>query len=219
MESNIINKKHTMPKGIIIILTGRTGTGKTEIRKKLHQNHPELKSLITSTTRKKRLSETDNIDYHFLTKNVFEQKIKNDEFVEFALYPSIGNDGKVALYYYGTTKNELAKILANGSLISTMEISGAAKFTQSIKKAFDKNTATKILSRTLVILIETESIEILKHRFLKRGGNENEWQKRLLVDEALLKQYGNQFSHTIINEEDKLSHAVLKIQNIINSTF
>lgn len=60
--------------GFLVILTGPTAAGKTEIRERMVKKHRKLKSLVTTTSRPKRPSETDGIDYHFIDPGAFPRK-------------------------------------------------------------------------------------------------------------------------------------------------
>lgn len=82
---------------IMIILSGPSASGKTEVAKLLGIKYG-LKKVITHTTRPKRFSEVNGVDYHFVTRDEFLELMKEDYFVETTLYN--GN-------YYGTSKNEV----------------------------------------------------------------------------------------------------------------
>ena len=94
----------------MIILLGKNGSGKTYISSKLEQMG--LKRSISYTTRPKRPSEKDNIDYVFVTKEEFEKKIKNNEFIEYKKFRD---------NYYGTLKGnvETSDIILSGGQISS----------------------------------------------------------------------------------------------------
>lgn len=82
----------------MIVIVGASATGKSAILNELVNKH-HMQKYITCTTRGKRWNEVDDIDYHFLSKEDFEEKIKNDEFIEYVTYN--GN-------YYGTLKKEVS---------------------------------------------------------------------------------------------------------------
>ena len=71
-------------KRILIIISSPSGAGKTSICKKLLELDSELKPSISFTTRKPRNNETNGIDYIFISKEDFEKKISNGEFLEYA---------------------------------------------------------------------------------------------------------------------------------------
>ena len=81
----------------MIVLSGASASGKTEVAKVLAQKYGIIK-VITTTTREMRVNEIDGKDYFFVTKDKFEEMIRHDEFVEFTIYN--GN-------YYGSLKSQI----------------------------------------------------------------------------------------------------------------
>ena len=82
-----------MSKGLLIVVSGASGTGKGTVCSALLAATPTLGYSISATTRAPREGEVDGENYYFLTKEAFEQKIAEDGFLEYAnVY---GN-------YYGT---------------------------------------------------------------------------------------------------------------------
>ena len=82
----------------MIVLSGASASGKTEVAKVLAKKYGITK-VITTTTRSMREGETNGKDYFFISKEEFLEKIKNKEFVEYVTY----NDN-----YYGSTKDQVA---------------------------------------------------------------------------------------------------------------
>ncbi len=81
----------------MIVLSGASASGKTEVAKVLMKDYGVVK-IITTTTREKRPGEIDGRDYFFVTKERFQQMIEEGRFVEFTIYN--GN-------YYGSTKDQI----------------------------------------------------------------------------------------------------------------
>ena len=105
------------PSGITFIISAPSGTGKTTVCKILKQKLPKLKFSISHTTREPRDSETDGIDYHFISEENFEDKIKHDKFIEWA---------KVYQYYYGTTFESIDSHKKNGDdVLIELDVQGA----------------------------------------------------------------------------------------------
>ena len=82
----------------MIVLAGASASGKTEVAKFLAEHYGIVK-VITTTTRAKRIHEVDGVDYFFVSKEKFQQLIKEDKFVEYTIY----NEN-----YYGSTKDQIA---------------------------------------------------------------------------------------------------------------
>lgn len=82
----------------MIVLAGASASGKTEAAKMLAKKY-NITKVITTTTRSIRDGEVDGVDYFFVSKEKFEQMIKEEKFVEYTFYN--GN-------YYGSTKDQIA---------------------------------------------------------------------------------------------------------------
>ena len=107
-------------KGILIVLSGFSGSGKGTIMKELMKKYSDQYALsISATTRSPRPGETDGVEYFFRTKEQFEKMIADDELIEYAKY--VDN-------YYGTPKAYVEEQLAAGKdVILEIEIQGALK--------------------------------------------------------------------------------------------
>jgi len=93
--------------GIIFILSAPSGTGKSTICKLLIQKLPDLKFSTSHTTREPRNGEVEGVDYHFISKKEFEEKIERGEFLEWA---------KVFKNYYGTAFESVGAITLMGMM-------------------------------------------------------------------------------------------------------
>jgi guanylate kinase len=93
--------------GMLLILSGPSGAGKTSIMKALLERISDAEFSISATTRPMGPDEADGVDYHFLTREQFEQRIENDEFLEHAEYA--GN-------LYGTLRAPVDDALLRGRL-------------------------------------------------------------------------------------------------------
>lgn len=83
----------------MIVLSGPSASGKTEVAKIL-ANKYGITKVITTTTRAKREGETDGVDYFFVSEEKFKSMIKENKFVEYITYNG---------YYYGSTKDQIKK--------------------------------------------------------------------------------------------------------------
>ena len=98
-------------RGKIVVISAPSGGGKTTIIKELVKIVPNSIRFVTTTTREKREGEQEAVDYFFISKEEFEKKIENDEFVEYNFY---------ADNYYGVEKKVLNKTLKNNDLILSL---------------------------------------------------------------------------------------------------
>src|SRR5437016_1276392 len=98
----MINKK-------CVLFCGPSGSGKTTIVHHLLNTNPKLSFSVSATTRHKRYTETDGIDYYFLTAEDFRSRIKENQFLE---WEEVYKDR-----FYGTLKSEIERIWKNGKVV------------------------------------------------------------------------------------------------------
>jgi guanylate kinase len=185
----------TKTKGNLIIISGTTCAGKGTVIKQLLANHNDIDLSISYTSRPKRESEVDGVDYFFVTKEEFEEKIKNDDFLEYA---------KVQYgAYYGTPKAEVIKKLETGKdVILEIDVQGA----KQIKEKYPE---------TILIFIMAPSMEEVKRRIKMRGDENNEQiVARFKVAYNEINQVSN-YNYVVVN--DDLSMAVKKVESILMS--
>ncbi len=154
-------------KGILIVLSGFSGAGKGTLVKKLLQTYDNYALSISMTTRAPREGERDGVEYFFADKNEFENKIKEDGFIEYASYCD---------NYYGTPKAYVEEQLKAGKdVILEIEIQGALqvqkKFPESLLLFVTPPNARELERR--LVGRGTESLEVIKKR-LARASEESE---------------------------------------------
>ena len=92
--------------GILIVLSGPSGSGKDTVLSQLIDSNEDIKVSISMTTRAPRAGEIDGVDYYVVTREYFEKKIADGSMLEYAEYN--GN-------YYGTPKDQVDEMLRNGN--------------------------------------------------------------------------------------------------------
>ncbi len=106
-----------MARGKLVLVIAPSGSGKDTLMEAAETAFPDLNTLVTCTTRTPRPGEVQEVDYHFFTREEFEQKISSGEFLEWAEYG--GN-------LYGTLRSSIEDALADGEvLLATIEVQGA----------------------------------------------------------------------------------------------
>jgi guanylate kinase len=162
--------------GLLIVISGPAGSGKTTLSKRMLVKEPSLHRVVTSTTRKPRKGEKDHIDYHFFDRPAFEAKIKANEFYEYA---------QVHNNLYGTLKSEVQDKLATGTdLLLVIDVQGANSLREKAK------TDEFLKKRLVTVFIMPSGLEELEQRLRKRAADDDdEIQRRLRVAVKEMKQY------------------------------
>lgn len=138
--------------GYLIIISGPSGAGKGTICSELLKRNKNLVESISMTTRAPRGAEVEGVDYYYVDREFFEEKIKENYFLEYAIVHS--NE------YYGTPKQTVLDKLDSGlSVILEIDIQGAIKIKDQIEGA-------------LYIFILPPSMEELKADSLKEEQNQ-----------------------------------------------
>ena len=143
---------------MILILMGKTASGKDSIAKELCRNY-QFARIVTYTTRPPRPNEVDGEDYHFISRSEFQDKIKHNFFVEWKDYQSAEGE-----WFYGTAMEDVNK---GGVLILTpLGI-----------RDFYRNSCS--IARVVYV---RASDEVIMERLMQRGDNPIEAKRRLEHD-------------------------------------
>ena len=180
--------------GKIIIITAPSGAGKTSITRYLLNKYQQLTFSVSAATRQPRKDEKNGVDYYFLTLEEFQEKIKNNDFVEWEMV----YEGK----YYGTLKSELERIWAEGRTpILDIDVKGAIH----VQRQFPQTS--------LSIFVLPPSLEELKKR-LKMRGTESLESIAVRLNKATYElSFSHSFNKVIIN--DKLEEACAETEAAI----
>ena len=178
-------------RGQLIVISGPSGAGKGTVCKAILEKNNFWIS-VSATTRSPRSSEIDGINYYFLTKEKFQEKIAAEDFLEYA--EVYGN-------YYGTPKSEVLKVLDSGrDVILEIDIQGALM----VKKAYPKG---------LFIFILPPSMEELKNRITNRGSETPESLITRFTSAHKEISFVTKYDYAVVN--DTVGCACEKIQSII----
>jgi guanylate kinase len=164
---------------VVFIISAPSGSGKSTLVNRLMQEVPNLCFSVSYTTRRPRGHEAEGHNYHFTSRDDFESRLANHEFLEHA--DVFGN-------YYGTHRSELATACAQGKdLVLDIDVQGAAQLKVSIPDA-------------VTIFVLAPSRQILEHRLRYRGEDSDDVIRRRLADAAREIRNYNFYDYVLINE-------------------
>jgi guanylate kinase len=182
--------------GILFIISAPSGSGKSTIVNQLRSLVSGLEFSVSWTTRGPRGSEQDSREYHFTTREHFEEMIRNDEFLEYA--EVFGN-------YYGTARRTLAEAFSKGKdLLLDIDVQGAAQVRRKMPDAVS-------------IFLMPPTPEILATRLRNRSRAEGSVQdeiinRRLAKAKQEIENY-REYGYILVN--DILDQAVEQMASIV----
>ncbi|MBR6735888.1 MAG: guanylate kinase [Oscillospiraceae bacterium] len=182
-----------MKRGTLFVYSGPSGVGKGTLLKPLLDEGAVTLS-VSATTRAPRPGETDGVEYHFVTKEEFEQMIENSEMLEYANYS--GN-------YYGTPRKFVEQQLDSGkNVILEIEVQGAMQ-------------VHNIVPEAVMIFVVPPSLRDLRDRLEGRGTETPEVIEKRLAAAAGEIGLAEEYDFVIVNDE--LSKAKEQLAAIIKS--
>jgi guanylate kinase len=184
------------PRPLLIVLSGPSGVGKDAILNRMRELECPFEFITTATTRSRRATERDNIDYHFVSKQKFNEMIEKNDLLEYA---------KVYNNFYGVPKQPVKLALErNQDVILKVDIQGAA-------------TIKKLAPQAVFIFIVTPTLEELKQRLTqRRTESAYDLTVRLKTAEEEMKQLYF-FDYLVVNHRDLIDEAVADINAIIRA--
>lgn len=178
--------------GQLIVFSAPSGAGKSTIAKEILRNFPQIIFSISATTRPKRESETNGVEYFFLSEDEFKQKIADDEFIEWEKFYD---------YYYGTLKSFInANIEAGKAILMELDVKGAL-------------TIKRLYPYAHLIYISPPSFNELENRLRQRNTeNESDFMKR--IDRARMElSLKDEFDYIVENKD--LETAIKEAKSLV----
>lgn len=178
----------------LLVFSAPSGSGKTTIVRDILKRYPEFIFSISATTRKKRNSEKNDVDYYFIGEDEFKKKIDLGEFVEWEKFYD---------YYYGTLKSFVDCNISKGlTTVFEVDVKGAV----NIKKVYPS---------AVLIFIAPPSIEELKERLIKRNTETNDDLRKRIERAEMELSFQDKFDFVVVNS--KLDNAKKEVRKIIEN--
>ena len=177
-------------KGLLIVVSAPSGSGKSTVREELMKREDFAYS-VSATTRPPRVGEQDGVDYWFVTREQFEEKIRNGDMLEHAIYN--GN-------YYGTPLREAMRVIESGrNLILEIEVEGA----MNVKRQYPD---------AVLIMLLPPSFSEQERRLRCRGTETEEVISGRLKRTYEEMTYFSRYDYMVINDSvDKCAEDILNI--------
>ncbi len=177
---------------MLVVITGPSGVGKTTIIELLLEADPGLKYSASLTSRQPRAGEVGGMDYRFISSEEFQEKIKNNEFVEWS---------EVYGEYYGRLRKDLEEPMCYGDALIGIDVQGAVK----LQAKYPEGIFIFMLPRS----------EAALEAQLRGRKTDDEVSIKTRLDAALqeMKQ-ANDFDYVVVN--DKIDKTVKEVQSILS---
>ncbi|MGQ9426873.1 guanylate kinase [Gilvimarinus sp. F26214L] len=187
-------KSSAAPQGTLFTISAPSGAGKTSLVKALVDSTRGLRVSVSHTTRAIRPGEVDGVNYHFVTRQAFEDMLLNNAFLEHA--DVFGN-------LYGTSQGWVEQTLAEGSdVILEIDWQGAAQI-------------RRLMPETVSIFILPPSRETLRGRLTGRGQDDASVIERRLAEAREEMSHYAECQYLVIN--DVFEEALADLQSIVRS--
>ena len=191
-----MNDKNLNHEPLLIVVSSPSGAGKTSVCRKILKNNYSIQISISATTRKPRKNEVDGVDYNFISRDDFQNKIKNNEFLEYA---------EVFDNFYGSLKEDVVKITElKKDVLFDIDWQGTQQLYQS--------KPSNLISIFILPPSKTEIENRLRKRKADSGDDESIITKRMskFKDEI---SHWVEYDYVVINKN--LDACVEEISNII----
>ena len=183
-----------MRKGLLIVISGASGTGKGTVCKKILADMPNVAYSISATTRRPRPGEVDGREYYFLSVDEFKTWIAEEKFLEYA--EVYGN-------FYGTPLNKIEERLNRGEdILLEIDVQGAL------------NVKRKCPDGVYIFLLPP-SLEELKRRIEGRGTETPESLARRLKNAVAEIKIGREYDYVVVN--NSIDDAAEQIKTILTA--
>ncbi len=183
--------------GLLVIISAPSGGGKTTVISRLLEELPSAARLVTTTTRLPRPGESDGVDYHFITRGTFQNKIQKGDFVEWVEFAGA---------FYGTDRHEVEQLLVENQFVfANVDVRG-------------KDSLVAAGFPCLSIFLMPESEEILRARLARRPRATEAYIASRLARAAAEVAVAPTFDYQVVNREGQLAETLAQIQEILDKS-
>ena len=191
-------------KPLFLVMSAPSGCGKSTLIDMLLQEYPDFVYSISCTTRAPRGEEEDGLDYHFKSRERFEELIRENAFIEYA---------QVHGNYYGTLKAPIEEVLAEGnSMILDIDVQGAAKVRDYVR-ALPNTDPLKV--GYVDVFVNPPSTEALRERLERRGVDAPAVIERRLANAEGEMARAGEYMFQVTN--DDLGHCYRRLCDLIDA--
>ena len=176
--------------GKMIVISGASGVGKGTVLNLMMGKRKDLTFSVSATTRPPRPNEVDGVHYYFVTRETFEEMIRNGEFLEYDEH---------AKNYYGTPRAQAQEKMENGNVLLDIEPAGAKQVRAAMPEA-------------VLVFIMPPSMEELERRLRGRGDTPED-QIKIRLERAIWEMEQRVwYDHVVVNDDaDRCAEEILKI--------
>jgi guanylate kinase len=182
-------------RGLLLVLSAPSGTGKTTLARRLVDAHPEASFSISMTTREPRGAEREGVDYHFVDALTFQRMIERDELVEWA---------EVHGNFYGSPRAGVDRAFSTGGIaVFDIDVQGG----QSIQRRYPE---------AVLVFVVPPSMAELERRLRERGTEtEDSIRRRMLAARSELELGARAYDYLVVN--DSVEQAYAELESIVTA--
>lgn len=182
-------------KGKLFIISGPSGAGKSTVIESVLKRRPRLRYSISYTTRAPRRNEKNGVDYHFISENIFREKMDTGEFAEWA---------EVHGYMYGTSATHIEEAMAAGEdILLDIDVVGAKQLRSRFPGAVS-------------VFIAPPTMKELERRLTGRDTDSSGAVDQRLKNAKAEMAQAVSYDHVLVNKD--LAQTVSRLEAIINNT-